>query len=623
MTGPGARDRSAVEPDPVRIWVLPPAIADAIAAGEVVERPASVVKELVENALDAGAGRVRVEIEEGGRTGIRVSDDGGGMSPEELRLAFGRHATSKVRSLSDLDRIATLGFRGEALASIGAVARVEAVSRRLAGAAAHRVVVRGAEVEGPMPAAAPVGTSLEVTELFATTPARRAFLGAPRTEAIRCARVVADAALSRPDVAFELHVDGRRTLRAPGSGELLDAVRAVFGAPAARDCFAVEEGGDEFAVTGLLGGPAAARGNRSALVLCVNGRRVQQRSLEVAVETAYRGRLEVGRHPLAVLDLRCDPGRVDVNVHPTKREVRFRDERAAFQAMERACWRALGAAAVGAAPASRGAEIWQGSSAPGAAPTPSRAPAPAAPAPGDPRRRPAGPALEWSHGPGETVGPRPAALNGPALAHAGAWRLLGQAHRQYLVGETDDGLVLVDQHAAHERVLYARYLARLEAEADAVASAPAGARPPAPAQGWLIPELVELPAELSAGFPGARATLSRLGFQLEIFGEATLRCTASPPGVRAGDVDRLVTGLLEAALDGPPGAETMRRHRMAALLACHTAVRFGDRIAPEGAQRLLRDLAGTPAPSTCPHGRPTVVHLGDAELRRAFRRPPA
>ncbi|HVA21378.1 MAG TPA: DNA mismatch repair endonuclease MutL [Candidatus Micrarchaeia archaeon] len=609
-----------------RIHLLPAAIADAIAAGEVVERPASVVKELVENALDAGARQVRVEIEEGGRERIAVVDDGGGMTPEELRMAFGRHATSKVRSLEDLTRIETLGFRGEALASIGAVATVEAVSRRRGQLAAARVVVQGATVEGPLAAAGPPGTRLIVTELFATTPARRAFLRPGRTEALRCARVVADCALASPGVAFELHAAGRRVLRSPGSGELLDAVRAVFGAAAARGCWPLADPGEGFGVVGVVGGPEVARGNRAGLVIFVNGRRVQQRSLEVAVESAYRGLLGVGRHPLAVLDLRCDPAQVDVNVHPTKREVRFRDDRRAFQALERACWLALrgGAGASVLAnplapdlafspqrPAVGGAPSW--------GPAPGAAPAPASPAPA--WQAPARPAPEWPEPAAAEEGAGPG-RGGLLLEAAAGWRLVGQVHHRYLLAETGDGIAVLDQHAVHERILYARLLDRLESEVAAESTSGEAKGPGAPSQGWLIPELLEIPAGLVAGFAAVAPWLGRLGFALQVFGETTLRCTASPPGVRAGDAAQLVAELVEAALDERPDGGAMRRHRLAALVACHTAVRFGDPLAPAGAERLLRDLASTPAPETCPHGRPTVLLLGDAALRRAFHRPP-
>ncbi|HUY97199.1 MAG TPA: DNA mismatch repair endonuclease MutL [Verrucomicrobiae bacterium] len=595
-----------------RIHVLPPAIADAIAAGEVVERPASVVKELVENALDAGARQVWVEIDQGGRDRIRVGDNGGGLAPDELRLAFGRHATSKVASLGDLTRIATLGFRGEALASIGAVARVDAVSRRPEDEAAARVVVRSAEVEGPRPAPGPVGTTLTVTELFATTPARRAFLRPPRTEGLACARVLADCALAAPDVVFELVSDGRRVLRTPGSGELLDVVRAVFGAAAARGCRPVADQRDGFEVVGVLGGPQVARTSRAGLVVFVNGRRVQQRSLQAAVETACRGVLEAGRHPLAVLDLRCDPSQVDVNVHPTKREVRFRDERAAFLALERACWTTLHGGGLGLR-----MELPAPNDPPSALPV-TEATAwglPVAPS----AARPGG---DWPLA-ATAVGPDPQHPETP-LAELHSWRLLGQVHHQYLIAEAPDGLALVDQHAAHERVLYHRLLDRLEAQPppppDSVGAA--GLAAGGSAQGWLIPELVELAAPLVAGLSAAAPTLARLGIALEPFGDTTVRCTASPAGVRPARIAELVAELVEEALADRPDGGAMRRHRLAALVACHTAVRFGDPLASPAAERLLHDLADAPASLTCPHGRPTVIRLGDRELRRAFHRPP-
>ncbi len=588
-----------------RIHQLPPSVADAIAAGEVVERPASVVKELVENALDAGARRVTIEVEGGGLERIAVADDGLGIAAEELALAFSRHATSKIDTVGDLARISTLGFRGEALASIGAVAAVEAVSRPAGVGAAARVTVRGAVVTGPGPAPGAPGTAVTVRDLFGTTPARRAFLRQPRAEAAACVRVAAEAALARPDVAVEVRSEGRRSLTTPGSGQLRDAVRAVFGAAAAQGCRPVELEHEGLRVTGLVGSPAVARASREACVLLVNGRRVHQRGLQVAVENAFRGLLPAGRYPLAVLDVRCDPSRVDVNVHPTKREVRFTDERVAFAAVERACWAAV-----------RGSEPFHLALASGLSP-------------GGKELAALGPPAAWAAAPLPLPAPGASPGTGPGFREEGAappprplgleearhWRPLGQALDQYLVVETGSGVAILDQHAAHEKVLYWGFLEGLRIAEEA---APAAA--PAPSQVLLMPDLIDLPPQLVAAFPTQASLLAGVGFDLELFGETSLRCTAVPAGLPAARVAALVEALLAEGLATGALSASERHHRLAAVLACHAAVRFGDRLSPEGIRRLLDDLADTPGGLTCPHGRPTVLLLGDRELRHAFGR---
>ncbi len=567
--------------DPGRIRRLPPEVAELIAAGEVVERPASVLKELIENSLDAGATVLTVDIEGGGIDLIRVSDNGWGMTEGELAAAFERHATSKLASAEDLASIATLGFRGEALASIAAVAEVVAISRERTATRAHEVKVGPGGMRGPTVTAGPVGTTITVRQLFQTLPARRAFLRSPRSEAAACLRVVADAALGRPRVRCQLRSQGRTVLSTSGSGDLLDALAAVFGEGARGAAVEVDAPGGEVSVAGAICGPSHTLATRQGTVVFVNGRRVQQRSLLAAVEAAYRGMLEVDRHPLAALQISCDPLAVDVNVHPTKREVRLRNEGAVFDSLQRACWQALHRAGP--------ARIELGDARP--------------PGRGEP---PAGSAglLEglWEDGPLPSGdGPKERL----ALEGAGSWRPLGQAHNRYLVVETPGGLAILDQHAAHEKVLYERYLDDL-----------AEGRRGVDSQGLVEPLLIGLPAGCDFD-PEIEAVLSRAGFEVRPFGERVLRCTAAPVGMPAS---RAEDALLDALTRREAGPAQGERHRMAALLACHSAVRFGDPLSPEEARALLASLSRTKGGVTCPHGRPAVLVMEEGFLLAAFHR---
>ncbi|MGC8474027.1 MAG: DNA mismatch repair endonuclease MutL, partial [Candidatus Dormibacteria bacterium] len=567
--------------DPGRIRRLPPEVAELIAAGEVIERPASVLKELIENSLDAGAHSLTIEIEGGGVELIRVTDDGWGMTQGELAAAFERHATSKLASAEELAAIATLGFRGEALASIAAVAEVVAISRERGATRAHEVKVGPGGMRGPTVTAGPVGTTITVRHLFHTLPARRAFLRSPRSEAAACLRVVADAALGWPRVRCQLRSQGRTVLNTPGTGHLLDALAAVFGEGARGAAVEVDAPGEQVSVSGALCAPSHTLSTRQGTVVFVNGRRVQQRSLLAAVEAAYRGMMEVDRHPIAVLQLSCDPLAVDVNVHPTKREVRLRDEGVVFDSLQRACWQALHRA--------RPAPLDLG----GPHPAVGR----------DRRSGPAGPSEDlWEDGPLPS-GDGPA--DRMALEGAGSWRPLGQAHNRYLVLETPTGLAILDQHAAHEKVLYERYLEDL-----------AEGRPGVDSQGLLEPLLVQLPSGCDFD-PEIEAELARAGFEVGLFGERTLRCTAAPVGMSAS---RAHDALLDVMTTREAGQSQGELHRMAALLACHSAVRFGDPLSPEETRALLAALSRTKGGITCPHGRPAVLVMEEGLLLAAFHR---
>ena len=532
---------------------LPPEVADAIAAGEVVERPASVVKELVENSLDAGARRVSIEVRGAGRGLIRVADDGEGIPTDQLALAFLRHATSKVQRLEDLAAIGTLGFRGEALASIAAVSEVDCRTR---GA---QIRLRAGALVDEGAAAPTPGTVIEVRDLFGNTPARLKFLKSDATENGAANQVVRTYAVLRPDVRFELVLDGRRALATAGDADRRAALGAVLGAQVAEAMLPVEAEG----LRGMVSEPRLSRGSREAIVLAVNSRPVASHRLQHALEQAYLGRLERGRYPVAVLDLTLPAAEVDVNVHPAKREVRFRDEGALYGLVQRAVLAALGGSRVFAMPLQTVA---------------------AGPAP-----RTSDIALQIEPAPAP-----PATLLRP----------LGQVLDGYLVAEGPDGIILIDQHAAHERVLYNRFLSRLR-----------GA--PAPSQPLLLPQVVELEPSLVAAAADHGERLNALGFEVESFGQGAVQVRAAPVETPAGRIEEALLDLL-SSLAGSRAED--RQEQAAASIACHSAVRFGDSMDLSEQRRLLEELERTPDSITCPHGRPTRLELSTQELRRHFRR---
>jgi DNA mismatch repair protein MutL len=545
-----------------------------------------VVKELLENAIDAGAARVEVVIEGGGLVRIEVSDDGHGIPADDVELAVERHATSKIERVDDLDGVRTLGFRGEALASIAAVSDLRLVSCVRGATAGALLHVRGGQIVERVATAAPPGTRVEVCELFASTPARLRFLRSAQAEGAASVRAAADLALAHPDVAITCRNDGRVVLRSPGDS-LRGALRAVFGPRAAAALIDVAEPGT-VAVTGAISAPSAHRGARGGIVLVVNGRRIHHRGLQVAAEEAYRGLIPAGRHPYGVLIVEVDPASVDVNVHPAKREVRFRDERAVFAAVQRACWTALRASAVYTASATV---------------TAAQHGVVTDPALGDASSTGAPPSLVFADAT-ETV------AAAPTLAALTPLRALGQVSGEWIVAAAADAVVLVDPHAAHEKVLYAELRERLASRnTDGTHT-----------QLLLLPVVLELDALRMERVARHAGLLASCGFTIEPFGPATIRCSAIPATGASADPARLLVELIDTLDEDEGGAD--RAHRVAALIACHSAVRFGDRLDPDAQQRLLDRLVETPGGTTCPHGRPTVIVFDDPFLRRAFRRPP-
>ena len=548
------------------IRLLAPEVADAIAAGEVIERPASVVKELVENALDSDARRINIAVRGAGRTSIRVSDDGSGIPANELAIAFVRHATSKVSMLSDLASIASLGFRGEALASIAAVSDVECTS---AGA---MIRIRAGEMLEQGPGALLPGVTVEVRDLFANVPARLKFMKSDATEVAAIKDVVGAFALLHPHVRFHLTIDDRVAVSTTGDGDRRRAIAAVFGAPVAAEVLEII---GMPLVTGMVSQPRLSRGSRDGIVLAVNGRPISSRALVYALEECYQGRLERGRHPVAVIDIGIDPELVDVNVHPAKKEVRFRDEGTVFASLQRAVRAALD-----------GSEPFR------------YRPVEAMPAAADGRVTPqltiheAAIALATAE-PAVARGVEPAVL-----------RPIGQAGPGYLVAEGPHGLVLVDQHAAHERVLYNRLLERLRSGRGM-------------SQPLLIPQAIDVEPALIAAAGDHRAELAKLGLEYEEFGPRSLRITAVPVEMPSGRATAAVQETL-AALAENRGDGALEK--AAAALACHSAVRFGDILDVAEQRRLLADLESTEESVTCPHGRPTRLLVEWQELTRHFRR---
>jgi DNA mismatch repair protein MutL len=586
------------------IRVLPPEVAARIAAGEVVERPASIVKELLENALDAGALRISVEVASGGIDSLRVTDDGCGIAADELELAFERHATSKLENDADLARVLTLGFRGEALPSIAAVAEVEMVSRpsdresgtciRLAPEAPVDITSRGA----------PVGTSITVKRVFTRLPARRKFLRTPASETSAVASVVSHYALANPGVRFALTLDGRQTLQTSGSGDLRDAVSAVYGAELAEAMLEVgshEDGVRSQGVTvdGLTGPPTVSRAGRGYVSLFVNRRWIQNRRLAYAVEEAYQGLLMVGRRPVAVLNLRVPYDEVDVNVHPTKAEVRFRDESAVFGAIQRAVRQTLLAGAPVPVPVGV------------AAPALSEQEAALRPVTGQPP-------LLWEHGVRVEGAPAridrgpvaPAVEQEPAAAAPTpatalpVLRVMGQMGGTYIIAEGPDGMYLIDQHAAHERVLYEMFWRSRRDGSSEV-------------QGLLEPLSLELSPRHRGLLAEQAEALTEHGFEIEPFGEAAFVLRTVPRALAGGDVRQAVHEFLDRMLEEGEGD---RRDRVAMSLACHGAIRAGKTLSIEEMRELVRQLEASETPNTCPHGRPTMIHLRADVLAREFGR---
>lgn len=566
------------------IEVLPEEVASAIAAGEVVERPASVVKELVENAIDAGACRIEITVEQGGRKQIQVADDGFGIPSEELELAVARYATSKLRTAQDLFDIATLGFRGEALASIGAVSRLEITSHSKEQPAGSKLLVEGGKIGRPKSTGAPLGTVVTVRDLFYNVPARMEFMRAESTERRQISTLVTRYALAYPGIAFSLQQEDRLNFQSSGNGNRLEVVAAVYGLETAQSLMALDPMDAEapVQVSGYISPPSINRSNRNELTFFINGRWVQDSSLSAAVLQAYHTFLMVGRYPLAILFLEMAPESVDVNVHPAKTEVRFRQQGLVFSSIQRVVRATLlgqvtpPQVELGASWSVFPSEVWSAE-----------------------HEQP--PALRGAEAEAALQPSLPGEESMPLL------RSVGQVGASYLVAEGPDGLYLIDQHAAHERILFEALMA--EHEQGALQS-----------QILLEPQVVEVtPAQFSI-LQEQLDGLVHLGFEIEEFGQRAFKIRAIPDLLTGLPPEEALHVLVEDfEEDEDPLAEELEK-KIAARVCKRAAVKAGQVLSLEEQRTLVRQLELCSSPRTCPHGRPTMIHLSVDALERQFGR---
>ncbi len=581
------------------IRVLPSELVNQIAAGEVIERPASVVKELAENALDAGAKRIEVDVERGGVGLVRVRDDGAGIVATELPKALERHATSKIASLDDLEAVTTLGFRGEALPSIGSVSRLRILSRTADATQGAGISVAGGEVGAVRPAPHPAGTTVEVRDLFFNTPARRKFVRSDATELAHVVRLMERLALSRFDVSFRLRHGAHLLLDAPavsGAGAEGERLEAVLGRDFQAAAVAVRHAAGPLMLSGWVGLPTRSRAQPDQQFWFVNGRSVRDRLLMNAVRLAYRDVLYHGRHPAYVLYLTLDPKRVDVNAHPAKLEVRFRESRQIHDFVFRALERTLAATQpnLAATPAARGPALSRES--PLGPPGPWSAALPLNERARDPW------ALQTLVRESEPRAPLPADEEHP-LGSA-----LAQLHGVYILAQNRDGLVLIDMHAGHERVLYER----LKAERERAAPA---------SQALLEPIVIELKAHELEALLDQRAEFERAGFELDALGPTRLAVRRVPAVLDTADVQALVASLVhDLLLDADTHHLEAAADRFLGTLACRSAIHAHRRLTLPEMNALLRQMEATERANQCNHGRPTWTRLSLEQLDQLFLR---
>lgn len=563
------------------IRVMDPVLVAQIKAGEVIERPASAAKELIENALDAGARRIRIEILEGGTRLIRVVDDGNGIDPTELALAFAEHTSSKLHSPDGLGNIETLGFRGEALHAIANVARVEAVSCLQGGQQARSVLLENGQILQDEPAAAGGGTRIAIYDLFAKVPARRKHLRSARSEAAAIHQVVAQYAIGHPVTAVTVISEGRPVLTSPGTGRIEDAFASVYGADLVDRMSPIHQEG-AVTVSGLVSAPSLTRSNRTAVLVLVNGRPVRSPALIFAIEDAYSGLLMAGRHPLAVVAITLPSDQLDPNVHPAKLEVRFLAERAVFAAVREAVGRALASADHVSEP-KEWLDDWL------VGPTDVSIPE-------QPRR----------HYPDQVSfeGPPPSPAAPPSLSQAlPSLRVFGQSSQTFIIAEGPAGLYVIDQHAAHERVLFDSLTNRLNGNLS---------------QPLLDPARLELTAEQWSALDTHSTDLQSLGFGIEPFGDRWCTVRALPHLAKTGLDPEVVPEVLDALSEARSAEDII--NRATTVVACKAAVKAGRSLSLQEMRELVTQLEKTEHPRTCPHGRPTTIHISTERLEREFGR---
>ncbi len=636
-----------------RIRVLSDQVANQIAAGEVVDRPASVVKELLENALDAGATRVRIEVEAGGRKLIRVSDDGCGMSRDDALLAFERHATSKIRTSDDLLQIATLGFRGEALPSIASISRLELTTRPADQPTGTRVEIAGGKVLAVDDAGGPSGTTISVRDLFFNTPARRKFLRAETTELAHVTALATHYALAHPEMHFELHSATHALLTAPPVRESSERIYQIFGRDTLDQLLPLaaerrfEHAGlpepppwrrDEdyrppdpgfLRISGFVSKPALQKLNRNSIYIFVNQRLIRDRLILHAVTEAYRNIIPPTSFPVLLLFLEMPPQEVDVNVHPAKTEVRFRQQSLVHDFVRES----IRAALMKARPAASFVEALTASPSascslvpePGGSEMPALEPGSEPPPQADdaapfelsaPAPKPEEVRLPFS-------APLPAAVNGhacsqqtlpegaeaaPTLASLASLKPLGQLRESFILAVNDEGLWILDQHVAHERVLFEKILRERQVER-------------AERQRLLMPMLIDLLPQQMVVFATLAEELERNGCEAEPFGPHTIAIKAAPSGLSGAELERMIFEVLEqpGSASQSENLETART-RIAASIACHAAIKVNMPLDPARMEWLLAELARTEHPMSCPHGRPIALRYSWKEIQRAFQR---
>jgi DNA mismatch repair protein MutL len=558
------------------IKVLESEIVSKIAAGEVIERPASVVKELIENSLDAGATQIAVEAQGGGVELIKVSDNGAGIPASELELAFHRYATSKIGNLDDLEKISSLGFRGEALPSIAAVAEVEILSQPRNKYGATEAVgsylhLRKGEVVHKESRARPQGTTITVRRLFRYFPARLKFLKSVNTENSHIAHLVSQYALAFPEAKFSLVLDKRHSLRTTGNGDLREVVSEIYGSEVAQRMLKVEQKDSPAKIGGLTSPPSLARSNRNYLSFFVNRRWVRSPLLTRATKEAYHGLLMDGQHPIAVINISLPAQELDVNIHPAKAQIKFCHEQAVFGSVQKAIEEALARTPIAsskAVPFSVSSGQWQS------------------------------PRMIMDNEPAFVVAQLPT-MELPVL------RVLGQLANTYIIAEGPNGLYLIDQHAAHERILYDRISAQW-------------AQKEVEVQGLLQPITIELSPREEETLRASKEFLSEFGFTIEPFGNRSYMIRAIPALMGRANIIEIISVLLDnlASKESPSPWE----EKIAQSLACHGAIRAGQQLSNEEMRELIKQLEQTKQPRACPHGRPTMIHLSSHQLEKEFGR---
>jgi DNA mismatch repair protein MutL len=566
-----------------RIEVLPETVASAIAAGEVIERPASVIKELIENSLDAEATRINVEVEGAGTSRMEVRDNGFGIMADDVLLAVERYATSKLRTSADLFNIKTLGFRGEALSSIAAVSRLDLVTRSREETKGTRLNVEAGEILDKKSVGAAHGTLITIKDLFFNVPARRKFIKSPRTERQRINQFVQRFALAYPNVAFQLIQEGRAVFESSGSGDERELLAKVFNLEIARAMIAIQpSSAAAFNIRGFISPPELNRSNRQGISLFVNGRWVQDARLSAAVVQAYHTLLMVGRYPIAVIFIDLPPDQVDVNVHPTKAEIRFLEPQKVFSLIQRA----VRASLLGQVtpPQVSLQQDWRSESSEHS--------------------------FDWQFAEQDNFEQRILPLSGHKMGSeedVPLLRSVGQVSRAYLVAEGPDGIYLIDQHAAHERILFELYMDELDANQ-------------LESQALLEPLTIEFSLEETELLREHANQLQVLGFDLEEFGGRSFRLRTIPSIFTGKDPEEAIRAVVEDFEEDETPLASRREALLAARICKRLAIKSGQLLSLEEQRELIRALEGCSAPRTCPHGRPTMIHLPVATLARQFGR---